>query len=329
MNEAKHPLAISRDPDAQMIAVLRSCGFDVRVQHGTAAEAPEVYGTIDNAVSLFKLAVAGADCIGYPESRPLQQPGAMVGQERVIWYDASAAPHEDQGSLPTSQGEALQIAILGSTKGPFGNFTTPLFTAPIPVAGVQGERERLRAEQAERVMPLIGPLLDAYEGAPKDELADVSEDLLSYLSQINQAMISDDWQPDSGRSGAQGDVVIRFPDPEAVFAMFCDREGFPSDGDMDDALRKAFYEGTQLGHPAPSILPDSGRDAARLVKLLQTCTETKIKFNRDNQPRQITMIFKDSVQTSKGYQAKLRKTLDEFQPVEVAAQFKDAKGGAE
>ena len=80
MNDAKQPMSSASDPDTQMIAVLRSCGFDVRVQHRAAPEArPEVYGTIDNAVSLFKLAVAGADCIGKGESQRVQQPAAAVG----------------------------------------------------------------------------------------------------------------------------------------------------------------------------------------------------------------------------------------------------------
>lgn len=70
-------------------------------------------------------------------------------------------------------------------------------------------------------------------------------------------------------AASQDSMVIGFPDPEAVFAQFCEIEGYPSDGDMDEALRKAFYEGTKLGHPAPSILPDSGRDAT-LVAALQT-----------------------------------------------------------
>jgi hypothetical protein len=54
---------------------------------------------------------------------------------------------------------------------------------------------------------------------------------------------------------AQGSMVIGFTDPEAVFAQFCEREGYPSDGDMDEALRKAFYEGSKLGYPAASVQP--------------------------------------------------------------------------
>jgi len=56
-------------------------------------------------------------------------------------------------------------------------------------------------------------------------------------------------------TASQGSMVIGFPDPEAVFAQFCEREGYPSDGGMDEALRKAFYEGSKLGYPAASVQP--------------------------------------------------------------------------
>jgi hypothetical protein len=53
------------------------------------------------------------------------------------------------------------------------------------------ERTHLRAEQAEAVMPLIGPLLDAWDGASNDlrtEVLDEAPGLAMYLSRINQAM---------------------------------------------------------------------------------------------------------------------------------------------
>ncbi len=49
------------------------------------------------------------------------------------------------------------------------------------------ERDRLRAAQAEAVMPLIGPLLDAWEGcsqACREELPELDK----YLRRINRAM---------------------------------------------------------------------------------------------------------------------------------------------
>jgi hypothetical protein len=49
--------------------------------------------------------------------------------EPVLWIDADAAPHEDHGELIDG---ARQIALLGSTKGPFGHYTTPLYRAAPP-----------------------------------------------------------------------------------------------------------------------------------------------------------------------------------------------------
>lgn len=49
------------------------------------------------------------------------------------------------------------------------------------------ERDRLRAAQAEAVMPLIGPLLDAWEGcsqACREELPELDK----HLRRINRAM---------------------------------------------------------------------------------------------------------------------------------------------
>jgi hypothetical protein len=58
-------------------------------------------------------------------------------------------------------------------------------------------------------------------------------------------------------SGVQADVVIGAGDPMAFFAAFCDREGYPSDGEMDEALKAAFYEGIKYcaARPAPSAAP--------------------------------------------------------------------------
>jgi hypothetical protein len=51
------------------------------------------------------------------------------------------------------------------------------------------ERKQLKHEQAKKVMPLIGPLLDAWDGLPNDLSGD---DELSHLSgiieKINAAM---------------------------------------------------------------------------------------------------------------------------------------------
>jgi hypothetical protein len=50
------------------------------------------------------------------------------------------------------------------------------------------EVERLRQEQSAAVMPIIGPLLDAYEGTQKHDLAEISPSLVRHLKAINQAM---------------------------------------------------------------------------------------------------------------------------------------------
>ncbi|SDH05376.1 MULTISPECIES: hypothetical protein [unclassified Duganella] len=55
-------------------------------------------------------------------------------------------------------------------------------------AGHQSEIERLRREQTADVMRLIGPLLDAFDGTQKKDLADVAPGLASQLVAINQAM---------------------------------------------------------------------------------------------------------------------------------------------
>ena len=56
------------------------------------------------------------------------------------------------------------------------------------------EVERLRQEQAEQVMPLIGPLLDALDGLANDTrgaLEDEAPSLFDALAAIQRAMGSD------------------------------------------------------------------------------------------------------------------------------------------
>lgn len=52
------------------------------------------------------------------------------------------------------------------------------------------EVARLRAEQAAAVMPLIGPLLDAWEQVPTD-LRDELSDLAGIIAEIDAAMEGD------------------------------------------------------------------------------------------------------------------------------------------
>lgn len=57
------------------------------------------------------------------------------------------------------------------------------------------ELEELRAEQGKRVMPLIGPLLDALEGLPNDTrgyLEDEAPSLFDCLAAVQRAVEGDD-----------------------------------------------------------------------------------------------------------------------------------------
>ena len=56
---------------------------------------------------------------------------------------------------------------------------------------IDREVESLRQEQSRAVMPLIGPLLDAWEGVPNDVKSQMEEealDLCHYLRRIERAM---------------------------------------------------------------------------------------------------------------------------------------------
>mgnify|MGYP001603130379 CR=1 FL=1 len=56
---------------------------------------------------------------------------------------------------------------------------------------IRSERQGLRIVQSKAVMPLIGPMLDAWDGMPNDLKAEIREAepaLCDYLDQINAAM---------------------------------------------------------------------------------------------------------------------------------------------
>lgn len=58
---------------------------------------------------------------------------------------------------------------------------------------IKRDRQGARIIQAKAVMPLIGPLLDAWEGIPNDTKGALREDepmLCDYLDRINAAMES-------------------------------------------------------------------------------------------------------------------------------------------
>lgn len=56
-----------------------------------------------------------------------------------------------------------------------------------PAVVAEPERDRIRAAQITAVMPLIGPLLDAWEQADREVMADEPE-LVRWLNAINTAM---------------------------------------------------------------------------------------------------------------------------------------------
>lgn len=223
MTDSKNPLPGSPDPEAQMITVLRSCGFDVRVQHRAApGVCPDIFGTIDNATALFKLAIAGADCTRldaatdtcaaaaltemyvptalsadaldkiarsyfaeeYGQNQVKQaihdaliaSRPASVEAVRMDGYEAGYLAAMDQvdaecaASVPTEA--ALPVAYLhespnkyrssvsrratifddphdpNASKGFEGWTVTPLYAAPFPTAGVQGETFTYSSTQA-------------------------------------------------------------------------------------------------------------------------------------------------------------------------------------
>lgn len=72
-----------------------------------------------------------------------------------------------------------------------GERATPAATPQAGAGMVLAEREALRAGQSAAVMPLIGPLLDAWDGMSNDaraEVLDEAPDLAKYLSRIGHAM---------------------------------------------------------------------------------------------------------------------------------------------
>jgi hypothetical protein len=71
--------------------------------------------------------------------------------------------------------------------------TTNKNTQPL-VSEQADERARLRAEQAAAVMPLIGPMLDAFDGMPGDFRSDLTEEapgLYRHIKAISAAMTAD------------------------------------------------------------------------------------------------------------------------------------------
>jgi hypothetical protein len=69
----------------------------------------------------------------------------------------------------------LQQALKGEPLDPTISYGSPE-AWPVPGDGVDDEFQSLRSKQTEAVMPLIGPLLDAWAGVPNDEQGKLAED---------------------------------------------------------------------------------------------------------------------------------------------------------
>lgn len=48
--------------------------------------------------------------------------------------------------------------------------------------------DRLRGEQAKRVMPLIGPLLDAWDNVPNDVMSDLTEQCPEFATAMSRVV---------------------------------------------------------------------------------------------------------------------------------------------
>lgn len=62
------------------------------------------------------------------------------------------------------------------------------------------------------------------------------------------------------------------------------------------------------------LIAELERSARRTEKLLQLCTEARPKFGPDGKIRVMTMTFKTSVETGRGYREELCKLIDEIEP---------------
>lgn len=82
---------------------------------------------------------------------------------------------------------------------------------------------------------------------PDRDIAMDRQEAFAMGMQKARAIVATSQKPAAAPSApAVQQMVIGFPDPEAVFAAFCDREGYPSDCPFDAALRKAFWEAVRM-----------------------------------------------------------------------------------
>lgn len=179
--------------NAAMLTMLRACGFDVSVFHGLPFQSSEVYGTIDNAMELFKLAVAGADVavqLDRGANLPVQQPAPTA--KPILWANFAENGSVRLWSSVPDQARKLNLV--------------PLYTAaPVPAASVHDKQEQeyigtrlRRVAKAAGVTADYGNDVAYYAGA------------FSILGDIARALgkTADSLQLDSGRDAARLDAFI-------------------------------------------------------------------------------------------------------------------------
>ena len=93
--------------------------------------------------------------------------------------------NNELGPLPEPDYPAGGVGTLGQNCYTADQMRT--YAAAQVAAAVAAEREKLRAAQAEAVMPLIGPLLDAWECCSQ-AVREEHPELDKQLRQINRAM---------------------------------------------------------------------------------------------------------------------------------------------
>ena len=126
---------------------------------------------------------------------------------------------------------------------------------------VKAERDQLRCAQADAVMPLIGPLLDAWENADREVMSQEPE-LSKQLKNINSAM--EDAQPATPEPVVWNSIQIaswigsQLMHEPSVFERSAVCKFVRSLGRHPILLKHS-----PSTHPAPSVPADVARDAKR------------------------------------------------------------------
>jgi hypothetical protein len=166
--------------------------------------------------------------------------------------------------------------------------------AEVPQLGqwnsVEQELARLRDAQSEAVMPMIGPLLDAWENADLDE----EPELAKWLASINRAMESAGDEAPSPPAEQQGsserkplvtllDVTLTRKDAERMVACV---SGFvsPEDQEPDDEVLRLLIGDGHSGHGIYAAHPEYPEEGAVFVQAV-----------RAEQPRQMVALTPEQI----------------------------------